>query len=111
MSSFMARSARHFLVIKAARLFRQELEKAGLDNLKILAEAGISIVGTYLDGCSPQEKGQIKHELGALLQIGVTSDMVFEELTGQMPELAPIIAEKEGYKKAEVEKLLSFLKE
>ncbi len=109
--SFMARTAKHLLAIRAARLFRQELEKAGLDNLKTLAEAGISIVGTYLDGCSPQEKGQIKRDLGALLQMGVTPDMVFEELIRQMPELAPIIEKKEGYKKTEVEKLLSFLKE
>ncbi|MBA7471425.1 hypothetical protein ES707_06731 [subsurface metagenome] len=109
--SFMARTAKHFMVIRAARLFRQELEKAGLDNLKILAEAGISIVGTYLDSCSPQEKEQIQRDLGTLLQMGVTPDMVFEELTRQMPELAPIIEKKEGYKKTEVEKLLSFLKE
>ncbi|GAJ15925.1 unnamed protein product [marine sediment metagenome] len=111
MSSFMARSARHFLVIKAARLFRKELNKAGLDNLKTLAEGGISIVGTYLEGCSPSEKTQIKRDLGGLLQMGVTSDMIFEELIRQMPELAPIIEGKKGYKKTEVEKLLSFLKE
>ena len=109
--SFMARTARHFLVIKAARQFRQEIEKAGLDNLKILAGAGKSIVGTYLDGCSPQEKAQYKQSLGALLQMGVTPDMVFEELTRQMPKLALIIKQKESYKKAEVEKLISFLKE
>ena len=109
--SFMARTAKHFLVIRAARLFRQELEKAGLDNLKILADAGISIVGTYLDYCSAEEKAQIKRDLGTLLQMEVTPDMVFEELIRQMPELAPILEEKEGYKKAEVEKLISFLKE
>ncbi|MBA7543917.1 hypothetical protein ES705_36260 [subsurface metagenome] len=109
--SFMARTAKHLLAIRAARLFRQELEKAGLDNLKTLADAGISIIGTYLNGCSPQEKEQIQRDLGTLLQMGVTPDMVFEELTGQMPELAPIIEKKEGYKKAEVEKLVSFLKE
>ncbi|MBA7683124.1 hypothetical protein ES703_91482 [subsurface metagenome] len=109
--SFMARTAKHLLAIRAARLFRQELEKAGLENLKTLAEGGISIVGTYLAGCSPQEKGQIKRDLGTLLQMGVTPDMVFEELVKQMPELAPIIAGKKGYKKTEVEKLLSFLKE
>ena len=109
--SFMARSARYFLVIKGARLFRKELEKAGLDNLKTLAEANISIVGTYLAGCSPSEKAQIKQELGALLQMGVTSDMVFEELIKQMPELSLIIEGKKGYKKTEVEKLLSFVKE
>lgn len=109
--SFMARTAKHFVVIRAARLFREELEKAGLDNLKKLAEASISIVGTYLDYCSAEKKAQIKRDLGTLLQMGITSDMVFEELIRQMPELAPIIEGKEGYKKAEVEKLLSFLKE
>jgi hypothetical protein len=64
-----------------------------------------------LDGCSPSEKVQIKRDLGGLLQMGVTSDMVFEELVKQMPELAPIIEKKGGYKKTEVEKLLSFLRE
>lgn len=107
--SFIARTAKHFLAIKAARFFRQELEKAGLDNLKILAEAGISIVGTYLDYCSPSEKAQIRQDLGPLLQLGVTPDMVLEELIRQMPEIAPIIEGKEGYKKAEVEKLILFL--
>ena len=76
--SFMARTAKHLLAIRAARLFRQELEKAGLENLKTLAEGGISIVGTYLAGCSPQEKGQIKRDLGTLLQMGVTPDMLFK---------------------------------
>jgi len=111
MSSFMARTARHFLVIKAARQFRQELEKAGLDNLKILAGAGKSIVGTYLNGCSPQEKTQYKQSLGALLQMGVTPDMVLDELCKQLPEMVPIMEGKGGYKKTEVGKLLSFLKE
>ena len=109
--SFMARTAKHFLVSRAARLFRQEIEKAGLDNLKIVAEAGNSIVGAYLDYCSAEEKAQINRDLGSLLQFGVTPDMVFEELIRQMPELAPIIEGKKGYKKTEVEKLLSFLKE
>ncbi len=109
--SFMARSARHFMTIKAARLFRKELEKAGLANLKTLADAGISIIGTYLNGCSPSEKTQRKQDLGGLLQMGVTPDMVLDEMCRQMPELAPIMQGKEGYKIAEVEKLFSFLKE
>jgi len=50
MTIFSARVAQHFLTIKAARQIRQEIEKAGLDNLKILADAGKSIVGTYLNG-------------------------------------------------------------
>jgi putative N-acetylmannosamine-6-phosphate epimerase len=64
--SFMQRSAKYFLVIKAAREIKKEIEKAGLDDLKILAEAGISIVGTYLQGCSEQQKAQYKHDLNAL---------------------------------------------
>ncbi|GAH74223.1 unnamed protein product, partial [marine sediment metagenome] len=68
--SFMQRSARHFLVIKAAKEFKKEIEKAGLDNLKILAEKGISIVGTYLNGCSPQEKATYRRDLNALFQMG-----------------------------------------
>ncbi|GAI60041.1 unnamed protein product, partial [marine sediment metagenome] len=91
--------------------FRQELEKAGLDNLKILAEAGRSIVGTYLNGCSPQEKAKIKGDLNTLLQLGINAEMILAELTRQMPELAPIMEAKEGYKKTEIEKLEQFLRE
>ena len=110
MTNFMARSARNFMMIKAAREIRKEIEKAGLDNLKILAERGISIVGTYLNGCSPQEKAIYRRDLGALLKMGVTPDMLLTEIARQMPEISPIMKDKEGYKKAEEEKLLSFLK-
>ncbi|GAJ08082.1 unnamed protein product [marine sediment metagenome] len=98
-------------MIKAARQFRQEIEKAGLDNLKILAEAGRSIVGTYLTGCSLQERAKIKGNLNALLQMGITPDMVMLDLIRQMPELAPIMDGKEGYKKSEIQKLEQFLRE
>ncbi|GAI91792.1 unnamed protein product, partial [marine sediment metagenome] len=53
MTSYMARTAKYFLTIKAARELKKEIEQAGLDNLIILADAGKSIVGTYLNGCSP----------------------------------------------------------
>ena len=109
--TFTSRVAHHFLVIKAARELRQEIEKAGLDNLKILAEAGRSIVGTYLQGCSPQEKKRRKQELNALLGMGVTLDMLLDEVTKQMPELAPIIESKQDYKKSEIQNLERFLKE
>lgn len=111
MKDFMARSARHFVLIKAARQIRQELEKAGFDNLKALANAGISIVGTYLQGCSPQEKATYRRDLNTLLQMGVTADMLLDEIAGQMPELAPIIKSKQDYKKSEIQKLEAFLKE
>ena len=109
--SFMARSARHFILIKAARQIRQELEKAGLDNLKVLADAGISIIQTYLQGCSAQEKATYRRDLNALLQMGVTADMLLDEIAGQISELAPIIKSKQDYKKSEIEKLTSFVKE
>lgn len=108
--TFMQRSAKHFLTIKAAREFRKEIEKAGLDNLKILADADVSIVGTYLNGCPPDEKARIRRDLGALLQMGVTPDMILEEVARQMPELAPIMEGKEDYKKSEIEELTLFLK-
>lgn len=111
MSDFMARSARHFILIKAARQISQELEKAGLDNLKVLANTGISIVGTYLQGCSPQEKTAYRRDLNALVQMGVTPDMLLDEIAGQIPEIAPIIKSKQDYKKTELQKLEAFLKE
>lgn len=110
MTSLMERSARHFLIIKAAKEFKKEIEQAGLENLKILAEAGKSIVGTYLEGCSPSEKKRHKQELSALLQMGVTPDMVLTELLKQLPELAPATEGKEGYKRGEINKLEQFLK-
>ena len=115
MTSFSGRVARHFLVInatkKAAREFKKEIEQAGLDTLKTLAEAGVSIVGTYLNGCSPEEKKKHKQELTILLQIGVTPDMLLEELARQMPELAPIMQGREGYRKSELQNLEQFLRE
>lgn len=108
--SFMERSARHFLTIKAAREFKKEIEQAGLENLKALADAGISIIGTYLEGCSPSEKKKYKQELSALVQMGVTPDMVLTELFKQMPELVPAMEGKEGYKRGEIDKLEQFLK-
>lgn len=110
MTSFMQRSVKHFLIIKAARQIRQEIEKAGLDNLKILANAGKSIVTTYLNGCSPREKAVYRQDLNTLLSMGVTVDMVLEEVTRQMPEIAPIIESKPAYKKMEIRELERFVK-
>ena len=109
MTSFMARTAKHILVIKAAREIRKEIEKAGLDNLKILAEAGKSIVGTYLNSCSPQEKATYRRDLSALVAMGVTPDMLLTEIANQLPDLAPIMQGREDYKKSEIESLERFL--
>jgi len=111
MTSFMQRSAKHFLVIKAARQIKQEVEKAGMDNLKILANAGTSIVGTYLNGCSPAEKATYKRDLNALVQMGVSPDMLLEEIAKQMPEVGAIIESKQDYKKSEIQNLEKFLRE
>ncbi|MBA7714861.1 hypothetical protein ES703_123893 [subsurface metagenome] len=107
----MKRAAKNFLLIKAARQIKQEIEKAGLDNLKSLAEAGISIVGTYLQGCSPQEKAIHRRDLNALLQMGVTAEMLLEEVVKQMPQVAPEIEGKEAFKQSEIQNLERFLKE
>lgn len=111
MTTFMERSVRHFLAIKAAKEFKKEIEQAGLDNLLILADAGQSIIGTYLNGCSAQEKARHRRDLNALLQMGVTADMLLDEIAGQMPELALIMEGRDEYKKTEIEKLTSFVKE
>ena len=111
MTSFTERAARHFVVIKAARELRKELETAGIDNLITLANADISIVGTYLKGCSNEEKAKRRGELRAVLQMGVTPDMVLSELIGQMPKLRPIIESKQDYKIKELANLETFLKE
>lgn len=109
--TFMQRSARHFMTIKAVREIKGEIEKAGLENLKTLADAGISIIGTYLNGCAPEEKARIRRDFNALLQLGVTPEMVLSELVRQMTELAPIIEGRQDYKKSEIQKLGAFLKE
>ena len=110
MTGLMERSMRQFVIIRAAREIKKEIEKAGLDNLKILAESGISIVGTYLQGCSPQEKAQHKRELNSLLRMGITAEEVLDEFTRQMPELSPIIRNKDSYRKNEIAKIIDFLK-
>ena len=109
--TFTSRVAKHLLVIKAAGEFKKEIEQVGLDNLKILADAGRSIVGTYLNACSPQKKAKRRQELNFLLQMGVTPDMLLTELARQMPVLAPIMGGREDYKQSEIQNLESFLKE
>jgi len=109
--SFMKRSAKHFLAIKAARQIREEIVKAGLDDLKALADAGKSIIGIYLKGCSPEEKKRIRQDGNTLAKFGVSPEMVLEELAGQNEELANIMRKREDYKKKELKNLEAFLKE
>ncbi|MBA7694665.1 hypothetical protein ES703_103278 [subsurface metagenome] len=111
MRNLLDRTGKHFMAIKAARKIREEIEKAGMDNLKILADKGISIIETYLNGCSPEEKETYRRDGNTLLQLGVTPDMVLEELAGQNEELATIMEGTEDYKKSEISKLKAFLGE
>ncbi|GAJ06720.1 unnamed protein product, partial [marine sediment metagenome] len=74
------------------------------------AENGRSIVGTYLNGCSPQEKATYKRDLGTLLQLGVTPDMLLNEIARQLPELKPTMEGKEGYKESEIKQLELFVR-
>lgn len=108
--NFSARTARHMLTIKAAKEIKKEIEQAGLDNLKVLAERGISIVGTYLQGLSPRAQDEYRGKFNSLLAMGVTPEMVLDEVALQMPELAPIMKGKDGYKRAELQKINEFLK-
>jgi len=110
MTNFMARTARNFMVIKAAREIKEEIEKAGLDNLKLLCGNGVSIVGTYLNGCTPKEQARLRQQFGNLLNFGVTPEMVLDEVTRQIPDLALIIEKRPDYKKTELQKVKEFLK-
>ena len=107
---YSARAARYMLTIKAAREIKQEIEKAGLDNLKILAENGISIIATYLEGCSPKKQAELRRDFNGILTMGVTPEMILDEVACQIPELAPIMKDKEGYRKTELDKVSQFLK-
>ncbi len=110
MTSFMKRSVRHFFAIKAAKEIRKEILKAGLDNLKVLAKAGKSIVGTYFQGCSPEEKAMHRRDLNTVLSMGISLDMLLDEVIRQMPELASEIEGKDAYKQSEVKEIESFLR-
>jgi len=110
-TSFARTVAKQVAVRRAARQVKGEIEKAGLDNLEILADAGKSIVQVILQAGSAPEKARIRRDGNALLQLGITVEMVLTEVARQMPELAPIMEGKDGYKKSETEKLMAFLKE
>ena len=110
MIGFTQRAARHLLTIKAAKEIKKEIEQAGVENLKILAERGVSIVGTYLQGCSPNKQEEYRRNFNSLLAMGVTPEMVLDEISRQIPEIAPIMKGKLGYRKAELQKVAEFLK-
>lgn len=110
MMNLTSRAARNFMVIRAAKGFKKDIEQAGVENLKVLAESDISIVGTYLNGCSPQKKAELRRDLSTLLSFGITIDMVLDELARQMPGLAPLMQGREPYRKSEIQKVEQFLR-
>lgn len=102
-------AARRWLLKKVGRDLKKEIEQAGLENLKTLAENNISIVGTYFNGSPPQRKTEIRQQLKFVLSCGITPDMIIDEMAKQIPELGPIISGKEAYRKAELTKINQFL--
>ena len=111
MTSFSHRAAKHFFLIKAAKEFKKEIEKAGVDNLITLADAGQSIIGTYLQGCSEKERVRLRKDLNTLLQMDITVDMLLDEVARQMPKVGPIMKSRESYRKSEIQNVAAFLKE
>jgi len=110
MTSFTTRTAQHFIAIQAAKRIKREIEKAGLERLKTLAENGVSIVGTYLQGCTPKERADLRREFNTITAWGITPEMILDAVALQMPELAPIMRGKEAYRQAELNKISQFLK-
>jgi len=110
MTTLRERVARKVLIKTAALEIKKEIEQGNLEKLKELADLDISIIGVYLKSRSTQQKARIKRDFNVLLQLGVTPDMVLTEVARQMPELAPIMEGKEGYKKGEIENLEAFVK-
>jgi len=108
--TLMADSVKIFYAKQAARRIKKEIEQAGLENLKLLAERNISIVGTYLNGCSKEKKAEVKRDMSALLAMGVTMDMVLEQLGKFIPDLAPFMLGREAYKKNELQEIEKFMK-
>jgi len=111
MTSLKERIARQFMITKAARMIKEELDVIGIDILKKLANNGQSIIEEYLSVCSPEERKAGQLSLKALLQMGVTIDMILDEVTRIIPELKPIIEGKPDYKKAEIQNLEKFLRD
>jgi hypothetical protein len=107
--SFTARVARNLMAIKASKALKEEIEKAGVDTLTTLADKGISIVGTYLEGLSPQDKEKYRRHIRDIQNMGVTMEAVLNELYGQIPELGDIMKKNTDYVKAELQKVQEFL--
>jgi hypothetical protein len=101
-------TAKKFAIKQAAREISKEIQKAGLDTLLTLGNAGVSIVSTYLKGCPPQKQALYRSDINNLLKMGITFEEVLDEVARQIPQLAPIIQQQE-YKRQELQKITEFL--
>lgn len=108
-SSFSARVARNLLIVKAAKALKKEIEQAGIDVLTTLADKGISIVSTYLQGLPPQDKEKYRRYLGDFLSKGIAMESVLNELYRQFPELGDIMKKNTDYVQTELQKIQEFL--
>lgn len=107
----MSEIARRITVKQLARRIKNRLVKENLNpqHLKALADSGRSIVAIYWSNCSLEEKARLRRSLKNLLRMGITPDIILNEVGRQMPELAPIIF-SEAFRKAELQRLDEFLK-
>lgn len=103
-------AAKYFLLIKAAADIKNKAKQIGMDDIRTLVEAGRSITELYLNDISADKKEQKRREATALLQMGVTPEMLWEEVIRQMPELAPILEGKDDYLTSEFKKIEAFVK-
>lgn len=108
--SLLQRTAKYFLLIKAATEIKQRAEIIGIDKVKNMIENGESITEMYLNESSGAKKAEKRREANQLLESGITPEMLFNELISQMPELAPIIEGKDGYIQSETIKIEAFVK-
>lgn len=109
--SLLERTAKYFFLIQTARRIKNRAEQLGMDKVKALVREGHSITDIYISGCSPPEKAKLKQDAATLVQMGITPEMLFAELTRQMPEITSIIEGRGDYIKNEMQKIEAFLKQ
>ncbi len=107
--TLLSLTAKKFAIKQAARKISKKVQKAGIDTLVKLGNAGVSIVGTYLNACSSREQAEHRSDINNLLRMGITFDEVLDEVARQIPQLSPII-KKQEYKQKELQKIEEFLK-
>ncbi len=107
--SLLGSAAKYFAMIKAARDIANMAKKIGIGDLRKLVDGGRSITDVYLESCSPTKKAKLKQDAHTLFEMGITPEMLWDEVTGQMPDLASIIEGKDAYVKTEMQRIKEFL--